>query len=260
MPELPDVESFRRHLERTGLRREIRRVRVLDPASLRDVSRQRVSRELKGRRFVSTRRHGKHLFTELPGSRWLVVHFGMTGRLEHGDGPPPRHTRVVFELAGGSWLAFVDTRRLGFVSLTADVDHYVRAEGLGPDALDLSYAELRDLLRSRRGALKSALMDQSVVAGVGNVYSDEILFQARLDPRVPASEVDDAGYRRLHRQLGRVLRTAADRDADPARVPRGWLLPNREDGVPCPRGRGEVRKVKLAGRGAFWCPVCQSGR
>jgi formamidopyrimidine-DNA glycosylase len=231
---------------------------VLDPGSLREVSRQRLSRELKGRRFVSTRRHGKHLFAELPGSRWLVMHFGMTGRLEHGDGPPPQHTRVVYELAGGSRLAFVDMRRLGFVSLTADVDDYVRAQDLGPDALDLSYAELRDLLRSRRGGLKSALMDQSVVAGVGNIYSDEILFQARLDPRTPAAEVDDAGYRRLHRQLRRVLRTAADRDADPERLPKGWLLPNRGDGVPCPRGRGEVRKLTMSGRGAFWCPECQA--
>jgi formamidopyrimidine-DNA glycosylase len=261
MPELPDVESFRRYLERTSLRREIRRVRVLDPGSLRDVSRQRLSRELKGRGFVSTRRHGKHLFTGLPGPRWLVMHFGMTGRLEYGDGdePLPDHSRVAYEFAGGSRLAFVDMRKLGFVTLTGDVDRYIGAEDLGPDALALSYAELRDLLRSSRGALKSTLMDQSVLAGVGNVYSDEILFHARLDPRQPASRLDDAGCRQLHRQLRRVLRMAADRDADPDQVPQTWLLPNREDGVPCPRGHGEIRKVRLAGRGAFWCPACQSG-
>ncbi len=258
MPELPDVESYRRYLDRSGLRREIRRVRVQEPGSLRDVSRQRLSRALKGRRFVDTRRHGKHLFTSVSGSVWLVMHFGMTGRLEHGNGSLPDHTRVAYEFADGSWLAFVDMRRLGFVSLTADVDDYVRAQGLGPDALSLSYAALRDLLRSRRGALKPALMDQSMVAGVGNVYSDEILFQARLDPRMAASGLEDAQCRRLHRQLRRVLRTAADRDADPRRVPKGWLLPNREDGVPCPRGRGEVRKLSISGRGAFYCPACQS--
>jgi formamidopyrimidine-DNA glycosylase len=258
MPELPDVESFRRYLDRTSLRREVGRVRVLDPGSLREVSRQRLSRALKGRRFVETRRHGKHLFAALRDSDWLVMHFGMTGRLEYGEGSPPAHTRVVYEFTDRSWLAFVDTRRLGFVSLAGDVDDYVRAEGLGPDALSLSYAELRDLLRSRRGALKSALMDQSVVAGIGNIYSDEIFFQARLDPRAPASEVGDVGYRRLHRQLGRVLRTAADRDADPQRLPKGWLLPHREDGAPCPRGRGEIRRFSMSGRGAFYCPACQT--
>lgn len=127
MPELPDVESFRRYLDRSGLRREIRRVRV-EPGSRRDVSRQRLSQALKGRRFVDTRRHGKHLFTAVSGSAWLVMHFGMTGRLEHGNGSLPDFTRVVYEFADGSWLAFVDMRRLGFVSLTADVDDYVRAQ------------------------------------------------------------------------------------------------------------------------------------
>jgi formamidopyrimidine-DNA glycosylase len=262
VPELPDVESFRRYLDRTSLRQEISRVRVLDPACLKGVGRQRVARALKGNRLLRTRRHGKHLFAGVSGSGWLVMHFGMTGRLEYGDArdPVPDHSRVAYEFANGCRLAFVDMRKLGFVTLTGDVDDYVGAQGLGPDALALGYADLRDLLRSSRGALKSTLMDQTVVAGIGNVYSDEILFQARLDPRQPAAGLDDAGYRRLHRQVGRVLRMAADRDADPGRLPPGWLLPNREDGVPCPRGRGEVRKLKLSGRGAFYCPACQSGR
>ncbi|HEX2177745.1 MAG TPA: DNA-formamidopyrimidine glycosylase family protein [Nocardioidaceae bacterium] len=258
MPELPDVEAFRRYLETTSLRREVTRLRVHDPTALQDVTRQRLARALKGRRLVETRRHGKHLFVAASGADWLVLHFGMTGRLEYGDGRTPDHTRVTFEFADGSRLAYVDMRRLGFVTSTRDPDEYVESQQLGPDALSVSAVDLRDLLRSRRGAIKSALMDQTVVAGIGNIYSDEILFQARIDPRATAAGRRDTDYWRLHRQVGRVLTMAADRDADPVRLPDSWLLPHREDGAPCPRGRGQIRKFRMSGRGGFFCPSCQT--
>jgi formamidopyrimidine-DNA glycosylase len=258
MPELPDVEAFRRYLGTTSLRREVTRLRVQDPTALQDVTRQRLARALKGKRLVETRRHGKHLFVATSGADWLVLHFGMTGRLEYGDGRAPDHTRVTFEFANGSHLAYVDMRKLGFVTLVGDADEYIESQRLGPDALSLSVADLRDLLRSRRGAIKSALMDQALVAGIGNVYSDEILFHARIDPRASASQRTDAEYRRLHRQISRVLRAAVDRDADPARLPDTWLLPHREDGAPCPRGSGTIRKFRMSGRGGFFCPTCQA--
>jgi formamidopyrimidine-DNA glycosylase len=259
MPELPDVELFRRRIAGTCLRRQVAAVRADDTRTLRDVSRQRLSRRLKGTRFESTRRHGKHLFVALSGSGWLVMHFGMTGFVEHArDGESLPHTRLTVQFADGSRLYFVDQRRLGFVSLADDPDAFVQAEGLGPDALDPTYAQLRQMLKARRGTVKGALMDQSMVAGIGNIYSDEILFHARIDPRASAAALDDAAYRRLHRQVRRVLLLAADRGADPARMPRSWLLPHRTDGAPCPRGRGEIRKVRISGRGAFFCPACQA--
>lgn len=258
MPELPDVELFRRRVAGSCLRRKIAGVQGGDSRTVQDVSRQQLSRRLKGSRFTSTRRHGKHLFVKLSGSGWLVLHFGMTGFVEHVPDDETRpHTRLTVRFADGSKLVFADQRRLGFVSLTDDPDAYVQDAGLGPDALDPSYAQLREMLRARRGSVKSALMDQSMVAGIGNIYSDEILFHARIDPRAPAADLGDAAYRRLHRQVGRVLRLAADRGADPDRMPDTWLLPNRTDGAPCPRGNGEIRKVRMSGRGAFLCPGCQ---
>lgn len=259
MPELPDVEVFRRHLAATSLHRTVERVRVSDTTALRETSRPRLTRALSGQELTRTRRHGKHLFADLSGEGWLVMHFGMTGYLQHTkDGErPPRHTRVLVAFADGSSLAYVDQRRLGFVSLADAPDEYAEAHRLGPDALTLSAADLRDLLQHRRGAVKSALMDQELVAGVGNIYSDEILFHARIDPKAPAAALDQAAVRRLHRQLMRVLRLAADRGADPERLPDSWLLPHREDGAPCPRGNGEVRKFTMSGRGAFYCPACQ---
>jgi formamidopyrimidine-DNA glycosylase len=98
----------------------------------------------------------------------------------------------------------------------------------------------------------------AAVAGIGNVYSDEILFHARLDPRRPAAGLSDQELRRLHRQLHRVLRRAIAGDAQPDRMPRGWLLHAREDGAACPRGNGVVRGYDASGRHAYWCPSCQS--
>jgi formamidopyrimidine-DNA glycosylase len=259
VPELPDVEAFRRHLDREGLHRRIDRVHALDPRGVRDVSRQRLSRSLVGEELTSTSRRGKHLFAATSGKDVLVLHFGMTGHLDfaEGDADPPRHERFRLDLADGGRLSLVDQRRLGFVSLTSDVEAYCAANDLGPDALDLSPGDLKQRVGGGRGGIKSLLMDQRVLAGVGNIYSDEILFQARVDPRRPAATLDENEVRRLHRQLRRVLLTAADRDADPARFPRGWLLVHREDGTACPRCGAPIRKVRLVGRGAFFCPGCQ---
>jgi len=259
MPELPDVEVFRRRLDAVGLPAEVHRVRVLDDSLLRDLSRQRLAKALNGQALTATRRHGKHLLVAVKGDGMLVLHFGMTGSLLHqtADAERPAHTRVELWLADGSVLRFVDQRKLGHLALTDDLDSYVAEHDLGPDALQLSRAELTELLHARRGGVKSALMDQAAIAGIGNIYSDEILFQARVHPKADAAGMDDRTCGRVHRQLRRVLQLAVEREADPTRLPRTWLLPHREDGAPCPRGEGTVRKMQLGGRGVFYCPTCQ---
>jgi formamidopyrimidine-DNA glycosylase len=259
VPELPDVEVYRRRLENAGLRRRVERVRLPDPTVLRGVSRNRLARALRGHELVDTARRGKHLFAPTSGSATLVMHFGMTGVLEVGDADPEPapHERVRLAFRDGGILRLVDPRKLGFVTVTDDVEAYCRRHGLGPDAMSLGVGDLRRMAREHRGGVKALLMDQSLVAGVGNIYSDEILFQARIDPRHRADELDDAEVRRLHRQMLRVLRLAADRGADPSRFPDGWLLRHRDDHAPCPRGNGEIRKIRLGGRGAYYCPACQ---
>jgi len=259
VPELPDVEVYRRRLERSGLRRVVDRVRVTDDTVLRDVTKQHVARALEGHALAATSRRGKHLFAATSGTATLVMHFGMTGVLEvEGDNQEPRqYERLALELHDGGVVRVVDPRKLGFVTVVEDVPAYCREHGLGPDALHLGVGELRRLARGYRGGVKSLLMDQGLVAGIGNIYSDEILFQGRIDPRRRADTLDDAALRRLHRQMSRVLREAADRGADPSRFPAGWLLRHRQDGAPCPRGNGEIRKVRLGGRGAYYCPACQ---
>jgi formamidopyrimidine-DNA glycosylase len=260
MPELPDVEVYRRRLAHGALRRPVDEVRVHDATLLEGVTAEALATRMVGRRLTGTARRGKHLFARVSGGDHLVLHFGMTGVLLTDDveEEPPRHTRVAWTLRGGTRLLFVNQRKLGHVALTGDADDYCRRHDLGPDALDVDGPALRRLLGGHRGSVKALLMDQSAIAGLGNIYTDEVLFHARLDPRRPADGIDVREAARVHRQLHRVVRVAVDAGADPARLPRGWLLHAREQGAPCPRGNGEVARVRVGGRSTYFCRACQS--
>src|SRR6516164_2907673 len=179
MPELPDVELYKRHLDATCLGRTIRRATVSDARILGDLSAAELGRRLEGARITASRRHGKHLLVDLGPSGWITMHFGMTGSLKHfsdGEQDPP-YERVRFDFADGHHLAYIDARLLGRVGLTADADAFITAQGLGPDALDPRFdrAAFEQVLAGRKRDAKSLLMDQEVVAGIGNIYSDEIL-------------------------------------------------------------------------------------
>ena len=257
MPELPDVEVFRRRLVEATTDRRIEGVDVLDGEVLA-TTRAELDRALAGSRVSGTRRHGKQLYVGLGDGPPLRLHFGMTGYLttvaDHDE--PPRHTRVVLALSRGRRLLLVDQRKLGEVGLVDSADDDVAQRDLGPDALDLDLAGLREVLARSRGALKRTLMAQGRIAGLGNIYSDEVLFQARLDPWAPAAEVSRGEAQRLHRQLRRVLERAVEGEVRD--FPRGWLLHRRDDGARCPRCGGPVERFTAAGRHGFRCPACQS--
>ncbi|MFF4864187.1 Fpg/Nei family DNA glycosylase [Streptomyces sp. NPDC001231] len=197
MPELPDVEGFREVLMTCGRQRCVTDVEVRDTGVLRGVSAQRFRRGLKGRRLGEGWRHGKWLFVPVDdGGRVLVWHFGMTGSLRccAPDEPLAPHDRIVLTLDDSRHLRYRDQRKLQGVQLADDAQVARITDGLGPDALTLSGAELRKLLSGRRRAIKSALMDQSVIAGLGNLLCDEILWRARVAPRTPARDLSDPRF------------------------------------------------------------------
>ena len=259
MPELPDVEAFRRYVDSTSLHQKIESVEVRNGRILGGVSARTLQSTLKGRTFESTRRHGKNLFVALDGGGWLLMHFGMTGGLKYFkdmDQDPP-HDRFLISFDNGYHLAFEDQRMFGKVDLIEDLEDFVRKKKLGPDLLELDSASFRERFEGRKGSVKAALMNQQVVAGVGNIYSDEILFQARLYPGTRIDRLDDAALEKLFEETRRVLKTAIERGADPQELPDHFLLSHRREGEKCPRGNGEIRKIKAAGRTAYFCPACQ---
>lgn len=266
MPELPDVEGFRTVLRRaTGHR--IDAVDVEDEGVLRDVSADALRDTASGRAFGTGRRHGKWLIAPLrePGRRHradepsIVFHFGMTGELIWcpGDpGEPHRHDRVVFATEAGQ-LRFHDMRKLQGVRLAAG-DEAVGdlLSGTGPDAATISLDELRGRLNTTRRQVKAALIDQSAVAGLGNLLADEILWRARIPPRAATRDLTDDDWRRLHRRTRSTVRAAIPTGRVP---PRGsWLTGHRDESTPtCPRCGTQLRLERVGGRATVWCPRCQ---
>lgn len=259
MPELPDLAVFGRYIERTALPEPIIRTSVTDERILEDISIQALSSRLKDRRLTSTHRHGKCLFIEADRAGWLVMHFGMTGKLAYyKNGDQPEHTRLLLTFENGYHLAYQSQRMLGRVTFTKDLDGFVSDHDLGPDALcdELDVERFRELLGTRRGAVKTTLMNQSVLAGIGNVYADEILFQAGIHPKAHVDELDDHLIDDLYHLMRQVLHTAAESGADIDRLPDDYLLKHRENGS-CPRCNGPITKQTVGGRSSYFCARCQ---
>lgn len=195
-------------------------------------------------------------------SGWLVLHFGMSGRLQYAKSSAalPQDAELLMQFDSAAALAYIAPRKLGRIGWTEAPDDFIASLGLGPDALSVDYATFWDMARGRRGGVKAWLMDQSALAGIGNLYSDEILFQASVHPRQAVAELGDEQLKVLHRTMRRVLNQATDARADPDAMPRSFLLPHRHVGGRCPRCGERLSQIKAAGRTAFFCPHCQGGR
>ncbi len=260
MPELPDVETFKRYFDATSLHQRINDVDVLNAYLLKGISRHELARGLKGRRFESTRRHGKHLFVRASNDTWLRLHFGMTGFLRYfkGEEKAPLHTRVLFVFAKDYRLAFDDQRKFGEVGLIKDVDEFLKKRALGPDALALDLSEFKNTIGKHRAAVKSILMNQQLIAGIGNIYADEMLFHARIHPATQTVRFGDKILARLFRAMRHVLGKAIEYQADVDRMPTSWLLPHRHKRGKCPRCGRELKSSKIGGRTAWFCSHCQT--
>ncbi len=259
VPELVEVEYYRR-LAALALGRTIERVEVADPWLLRPVAPASVARTLAGRRLLGARRRGKLLVIDTDGPA-LGLRFGMTGaltfgdrravdRLQHGSGSyQERWVRFRLRLVGGGDLALHDPRRLGRVALDPD------ESSLGPDALAVTLPELRAALVGRGPGppLKTRLLDQHHLAGLGNLLTDEILFATGLAPDRPTGSLDPEEVRHLHRQLRASVRRALERGGSHT----GDLMAERRPGGRCPRDGTELRRQRVGGRTTWWCPAHQ---
>lgn len=256
MPELPDVEVLRRYLDATSLHKEIEEVEVFSRQVLEDISAENLKAALLGRTFESTRRHGKWTFVALDDGGWLVLHFGMTGNLKYFKGmeKEPDHDRLLIGFANGFHLAYDSQRKLGEVELIDQVEEFIEARDLGPDVLDLDLHTFKELLNGRRGMIKSALMDQGLMAGMGNVYSDEILFQAGIHPRTEVNQLADETLQELFHAMRGVLRTAIEHQAKPDQFPESYITRYRGQDGDCPKCGGELEQMDVSGRTAYFCP------
>jgi formamidopyrimidine-DNA glycosylase len=256
MPELPDVEGFRRYFNRHAAGRRVERVEVLDRTMLRNSSPQGVGRALGGRDLERATRHGKWLVAPAGGPA-LLLHFGMTGLLANVDREkgPHRHDRLVLHLDAGA-LAYRNMRKFGGVWLARDGEHTEEVTGpLGPDAGRIAREDFAALIARRRGGIKALLMDQKAIAGVGNLLSDEILWRARIHPSTRTGALRSRKVSELYEAMQATIRDSSRHGRIPAEP--GWLTGVRDERGPCPRCGTRVRKGTVAGRTACWCPRCQ---
>jgi formamidopyrimidine-DNA glycosylase len=258
MPELPDVEGFRRTLDGVAGQR-IARVEVRDAGVLRGVSARTFARRLEGHRLAHPYRHGKWLIAPTEdGGPVVVLHFGMTGGLLSCPAGRERHPhdRVVLVLDDGGELRYRDQRKLQGLRLGGPGTAEEATAGLGPDAMSVGAREFGEVLAGRRGRVKAVLIDQSAVAGLGNLLADEILWRSRVHPARPAREVTAGERRRMHGEMRRVLRPAVRAGRVPDRP--DWLTGRRDRPEPdCPRCGTKLRGGRIAGRHTVWCPHCQ---
>lgn len=257
MPELPDVQVFKEYVDATSLHQDIEAVHLHEPGLVDGVASRTVRRHLQGHSLASTRRHGKYLFLDIADDPdWLLLHFGMTGSLDYsGEDVEPAYTKLRLDFANGSRLAYINKRKLGRISLVRDVGEFVDTQGLGPDPLadDFDLAAFRSVLEGHRGTLKGLLMNQSAMAGLGNVYADEILFHAGIHPETPVDGLSADEVQTLFETMNRVVRRAIDARADPGRMPSTWLLTHREPEATCPRCGGTIRRIEVSGRATYFC-------
>jgi formamidopyrimidine-DNA glycosylase len=259
MPELPEVETFKRYLDGTSLHQRITNVEVRDAYVLKCGSARELARRLKARRFENSHRHGKQLFVCAGDELWLRLHFGMTGSLEYldHDEVAPKTARVIFRFADNCRLAFDDQRKFGEIELIEDVDEFLQTRGLGPDALGASLSQFKAILGKHRGAVKAILLNQQLIAGIGNLYADEILFRARMHPATDATRLSDKDLARLFRATSYVLERAIALKTDFNRLPKSWLLTHRAKAGKCPRCGSRLKSATIGGRTAWFCPHCQ---
>lgn len=261
MPELPEVENVVRslaaHLEGQTIASANLFSLLVTHADLNETACL-----LRGRRILGLRRRGKQILVELDVGL-LYIHLGMTGKLLW-NAVPGKHARAVLELGGGR-LVFDDIRQFGRFEYYSRLPEQL--DRLGPDALDIGFADFYRRLHAHRTRIKPLLLNQTVFGGLGNIYVDELLFRARIHPRTLASRISQKRARTLHSELGLLLRTAieqggssisdyVDATGQPGRFQTMHQVYGRA-GEPCAACGTPIRRIVIGQRGTHFCPKCQ---
>lgn len=274
MPELPEVETVRRALAPVLEGATIVAADIVDPRLTRPRDPRAVAAELVGERVAEVGRRGKYLLLRLESGRTLVVHLRMTGSLRHaaepGALPPDTHRRAVLRLDTGTVVGYRDVRRFGTWTLLEPDEEAVYLRGrLGPEPLAPSFtsSRLESILAGRRATVKTVLLDQRRIAGIGNIYADEALWSARLHPRREAGSLAPDEIARLHRAVRAALRRGVELQGSTL---RDYATPDGAEGgmqhefhvygrggEPCDRCGVQIERIVVGGRGTWVCPRCQ---
>ncbi len=261
MPELPDVETVISRIKPYVVGKIFKDAEIFVPELIQLTSKSKFKQRLMGTEIINIWRRGKFILFPLGSGFTLIVHLRMTGDLTYCNVEDElhKHTRAIFTFKSGKQLRFTDQRKLGKIYLVPDEDYSgIKAlQNMGPEPLskDFTYNFFRKLSSKRKAKIKSLLIDQSFIAGIGNVYGDVILWQARINPEKHANELTSTEIERLFQSIKYILGESV-RNYDLVHGRTDWFLTGRDEGI-CPRCGSLLSAVKIQGRYSHFCSRCQ---
>ncbi len=266
MPELPEVETIRRDLEKTILGKKIIKVCVHNPKVIREPGPQAFKKHLEGQTIKNILRRAKLLILELSNGRALTIHLKMSGQLVYPGGSS--RSRVAFYFKSGRILDFNDQRLFGELRLVSDWEKIKFVQTLGPEPFDLTFSNFKGMLSKKKTKIKPLLLDQSFISGIGNLYAAEILFRAKIDPQRPAQSLNEKEKQVLYKKIQGVLKSAikyggssvddyvrvSGKNGNYSRFHRVYGRANK----PCFVCGKPIKRIVLGGRGTYFCATCQN--
>jgi formamidopyrimidine-DNA glycosylase len=258
MPELPEVNTFKRYFDESALHQRIASTQVFDDKIIRNVSGSQFEMLTKDRRFTGSYRRGKYLFAKLDNGHDILLHFGMTGDLNYYQDPIDRskHERFVFHFENDFKLGFDCPRKFARILYLEDRDAYIKEIKLGPDALEITLDDFLAAAKNKKGSIKGFLLNQKQLAGVGNLYADEICYQTRVHPASVVKAIPEKKQAEMFTKMKEIIQYAVDRNAYYKDYPEDWLWQWREQGSTAPDG-SPIQQEKIGGRTTYFFPAWQ---
>ncbi|UYP44874.1 Formamidopyrimidine-DNA glycosylase [Candidatus Lokiarchaeum ossiferum] len=260
MPELPEVEAFRQYFNIHALNKAITSVNIVEEKILKGSSAEKLLQFCQQAKFIQTSRRGKFMFAKLSSEGGLLFHFGMTGdfRYSNSNEKLHKHDRLVFNFKNGYYLAYISQRKFGRVEYIANIDEYIKSQRFGPDALSITPSELQRQLQGRNRKIKSALLDQKIIAGVGNLYADEALFQAQIRPDRLTKELSADELIRLAKKIKKIMIHAVQQGNEYGEpFSSDYFISFRKKDGCCPICNTLLSRLPIAQRTTYFCEKCQ---
>ena len=255
MPELPEVHNFKQYFDAAAVGQTIDHMEIHDERIIRNMPGAVFADALRGRTILGSLRRGKYLFTQLDNGHDVLLHFGMTGDLNLYQDPTDRgrFEKFAYHFTDGNILGFEDSRLFARILYLEDRDAFIAEKKLGPDALDLECDYFIDTMRGRKTTLKAALLNQSIVAGLGNLYVDDLCYRLRLHPARRVNEMTDDELCTVHGEIVKMMTYATDNAPYYHDYPDNWFWHTwRTEGGSDPEGEGDVKITKVAGRTTYY--------
>jgi len=270
MPELPEVETIVRGLREIVLGKKIKVIKIV-PCRVLQNNPGYIKRSLTGEKIKGVKRRGKNIILQLSSGDFVLIHLGMSGHLFFLDKPTSmgKHDHIDLVFSDNSSLRYNDIRKFGKFELVKSCSPEKVEEllGLGPEPLDISKADFVKLLQKRKGKIKPALLNQKIIAGIGNIYADEALFEAKIHPEEKACDITSDRLIKLHRAVRKILKEAiiaggssVDDYLDLEGKEGVFQLQHKaygRKGEPCPRCKAKIKRIVLNQRSSYFCPECQ---